>query len=117
MNTLVLNIKDKNQAKTLLTLHKQAKFWVGYGQKCIPWAFFVVNNGDLPNCDQVQQLSCFICFPNVVPPSLIENKTKRKRGIISYNTSFGTSSMKRHVKTKHLELVISYAKEIVVDNI
>jgi hypothetical protein len=28
--------------------------------------FFVVNNGDLPNCVQVQQLRCNICFPHVV---------------------------------------------------
>jgi hypothetical protein len=64
-----------------------------------------MNNGDLPNCDQVQQLRFFICFPNVVPPSLIEKKTKGKNGIIAYNTSFGINSMKMHIEAEHLELV------------
>ncbi len=76
-----------------------------------------MNNGDLPNCDQVQQLKCFVCFPNVVPPSLIEKKTKGKKGIIAYNTSFGICSMKRHVESEHLELVITYVEEVVVSNI
>jgi hypothetical protein len=79
--------------------------------------FFVVNNGGFPNCDQVQQLKCFICFPNVVPPSLIKKKTKREKGIIVYNSSFGTSSMKRHVEPQHLEFIIAYVEEVVAHNI
>ncbi len=76
-----------------------------------------MNNGDLPNCDQVQQLKCFIFFPNVVLPSLIEKKTKGKKGIIAYNSSFGTSSMKRHFEAQHLEFIISYVEEVVANNI
>jgi hypothetical protein len=43
-----------------------------------------MNNGDFPNCDQVQELKCSICFPHVVSLALIEKKTKKK-GIIAYN--------------------------------
>jgi hypothetical protein len=39
MNTSISNNEDKNRIETLLTLHKKAKFWVGYGRKCVPWAF------------------------------------------------------------------------------
>ncbi len=76
-----------------------------------------MNNGDLPNCDQVQQLRCFVCFPNVVHPSLIEKKTKGEKGIIVYNTSFGTSSMKRHIEAEHLEFITTYVEKVVADNI
>jgi hypothetical protein len=31
MNTSISNNRDINRVKNLLTLHKQAKFWVGYG--------------------------------------------------------------------------------------
>jgi hypothetical protein len=58
----------------LLILHKQAKFWTTYSYKYVPWAFFVLNNGDnIPNGDLVQKLRCNICFPHVVLV-LIEKK-------------------------------------------
>jgi hypothetical protein len=74
--------------------------------------FFIVNNGDLPKCDQMQQLRCFVCFPNVVIRSLIEKKTKGKKKIIAYNTSFGIGSMKRHIESEHLELILHMLKKL-----
>lgn len=52
-------------------LHKQTKVWVTWNRKFFPWAFFVVNNGDQLDCGQ-EQLKCTICFPHVVPHTLIE---------------------------------------------
>jgi len=54
-------------------------------------------------------LKCTICFPHVVPHNLIEKKTKGKKGIITYNTSFRIGLMKHHVETKHLELINAHA--------
>ncbi len=99
-----------------MILHLQAKIWVNYNCKSIPWAFFIVNNRDFPNCDQVQQLKCSICFPYIVPLTLIKTNTKGKRGIISYNTFFGSSSMKRHVESEHLELLTSYIEKVSATN-
>jgi hypothetical protein len=48
MNTQNSTNKEQNQVIFLLTLHKQAKFLVAYNCKSIPWAFLVVNNGDIP---------------------------------------------------------------------
>jgi hypothetical protein len=42
-----------------------------------PWAFFVVKNGDRPNCDEMQQLNFSICFPQIIPFALVE---KNQRG-------------------------------------
>lgn len=69
-------------------------------------------------CDKIQQLRCNICFPRVLPPSLIEKKTKGKKGIITYNKSYGISSMKHHVEALYLELLTTYvAKCFVHDNV
>jgi hypothetical protein len=76
--------------------------------------FFIVNNGDLPNCDQVQQLRCFVCFPKVVLHSLIEKKTKGKKRIIPYNTSFGIGSMKKHIESEHFELIFHILKKLLL---
>jgi hypothetical protein len=81
--------------------------------------FFVVNHGDLPTCDQMQQLRCSIFFPHVVLFVLIEKfKTRGRKRIIAYNTLFGTSSMKNHVEYEHFKLVIAYVEQLVtIDNI
>jgi hypothetical protein len=68
-------------------------------------------------CDKIQQLRCNICFPHVVPPSLIEKKTKGKKGIIAYK-SCGISYMKHHVEALHLKLLTTYVVECFVhDNV
>jgi hypothetical protein len=48
---------------------------------------------------------------------LIEKKTKGKKRIIAYNTSFGIGSMKRHIEFEHLELITSYVEKVVAENI
>jgi hypothetical protein len=75
-----------------------------------------MNNGEVPNCDKIQQLRCSICFPHVVF-LLIEMKTKGKKGIIVYNKFCETSSMKHHVETLHFKLLPPYvAEHFVHDN-
>jgi len=69
-----------------------------------------VNNGEVTNCDKIQQLKCSIYFLHVLLP-LIEMKTKGKKGIIAYNKSCGTSFMKFHVEVLHLKLLLAYVIE------
>jgi hypothetical protein len=79
--------------------------------------FFVVNNGDLPTCDQMQQLRCRNFFPHIVLFVLIEKfKTREEKIIIAHNTLFGTSSMKNHVEYEHFELVTAYVEQLVIVN-
>jgi hypothetical protein len=118
MNTHNFATKQWDHVESLLTLHKHAKFWATWSRKFDPWAFFVVNNGEVPNCDKIQQLKCNICFPHVVPPSLIEKKTKGKKAIIAYNKFYGIGSMKHDVEALYLELLMTYvAKFFVHDNV
>jgi len=49
------NSTSKNQVENLVTLQKYAKFWAIWSHRFVPWAFFVVNNGNLPNYDEAQQ--------------------------------------------------------------
>jgi hypothetical protein len=46
----------------------------------------------------------------------IGKKTKKKKGIIAYNTLYGIGVMKIHVESKHLELLTIFVEEV-VDNI
>jgi hypothetical protein len=48
------------------------------------------------------------------PHASIEKKKKEKKRIIVYNTFFGTSSMKRFVELKHLELLSTYLKKLLM---
>jgi len=74
-----------------------------------------VNNGEVPNCDKIQQLKCSICYPNVVP--LIEKKTKGKKRFIAYNKFYGTCFMKHHVEALHLRLLMTHVECFVHDNV
>jgi hypothetical protein len=65
-----------------------------------------MNIGDALSVDKVQQLKCSICFPNVVPTTLIKKKTRGKKGIITYNKGYGTDSIKQHVDFEHPNLAI-----------
>jgi hypothetical protein len=61
MNTQNFVTREQDWITSLLILHKQAKFWTTYSCKYVPWAFFVVNNGDnIPNGDLVQKLRCSV---------------------------------------------------------
>ncbi len=55
-------------------------------------------------------------FSHVVPMSLIGNKTKRKKGIIAYNTFYKIGVMKIHVESEHLELLTTFVEEVVIVN-
>lgn len=65
--------------KALLILHKQTKFWAGFDQRSSPWAFFVVNNGDEPNSNVVQQMRCSFCYLHEIPQSHFDKKTIYER--------------------------------------
>jgi hypothetical protein len=78
MNTSDLVNKEKNIPKFLQTLHKQAKIWASCNRKYTPWAFIILSNGNLPNCEQVQQLRCSICFTHVGPRVFDWEKNKRE---------------------------------------
>ncbi len=51
-----------------------------------------MNNGDLFNCDEIQQLKYNFFFSYVIL-ELIEKKTKEK-GVITYKNLFGIKFMK-----------------------
>ncbi len=97
MNT---ETSDNHILGQLLTLHKQAKIWATWNFKFVPCAFFVVNDGAFPNCDQMHQLKCNII--HVVPFTLIEMKRKGKKGsLLIYIVNFETSFNKRQ---KHIRV-------------
>jgi hypothetical protein len=53
-------------------------------------------------------------FHAFTPHASIEKKKEKKKGIIAYNIFFGTSSMKRFVEFKHLELLTTCLKKLLI---
>ncbi len=117
MHTLDSINRQKNIPKTLQTLHKQAKIWASYSCKYTPWAFIVLNNGNFPNCEQIQQLRCGICFLYVVSVFFIRKKTKGKEGIIAYNTLFDIGVMKDMLNLHILSFWLPLLKKLFLQTI
>jgi hypothetical protein len=76
--------------------------------------FFIVNNGDLPNCEKVQQLRCSICLPHVVPVSLIGREKKREEGHYCIQHLFWDNCYEKTCSSEHLELLTTFAEEVIV---
>jgi len=63
------------------------------------WAFFVVNDGAKINSINLQVMRSIFCHPT---PLNVDFNGKNK-GLVSYNTQYGTSVLKKHVTDKHVE--------------
>ncbi len=75
-------------------MHMQAKFLIAWNYRSSPWAFFAIKNGESLKVDKVQQMMCTICLTNMVPPTLIDKKTKGEKNICAHNKSYGIGFMK-----------------------
>jgi hypothetical protein len=60
------------------------KAWVPHHRLSLPWHFFVVNDGSMPNLILLQTMCCVICHYACQSFS-VGNTIKRRKGMISYN--------------------------------
>jgi hypothetical protein len=58
-------------------------------------------------------MMCTICLTNMVPPTLIEKKTKGGKKNCAYNKSYGIGFMTWHVKFKHVNILMTYVVNFV----
>ncbi len=70
-------------------MHMQANFLIAWNYRSSPWAFFVIKNGESLKGDKVQQMMCTIYLTNMVPPTLIEKKTKGGKKIVHITSLMG----------------------------
>jgi hypothetical protein len=63
------------------------------------WAFFVVNDSAKINSINPQVMRCILC--HLTPVNVDSNR--KNKGLISYNTWYGTSALKKHITDKHVE--------------
>jgi hypothetical protein len=67
------------------------------------WAFFVVNDNAKINSINPQVMRCIFCHPT---PVNVDSNGKNK-GLVRYNTQYGTNALKKRVIDKH---VLEYRK-------
>jgi hypothetical protein len=79
--------------------------WLGWRSRncilCLPWHFFVVNDGSKLDPILLQTMHCVICL-FVCQSYNVGNTTKRKKFLISYNQQHGIISMKKYILGEHL---------------
>jgi len=63
------------------------------------WAFFVVNGSAKINSINLQVMRCILCHPTAMN---VDSNGKNK-GLVSYNTWYGTSVLKKYVTNKHVK--------------
>ncbi len=63
------------------------------------WAIFVVNDSAKINSINLQVMRCIFCHPT----ALNVDFNGKNKGLVSYNTQYGTSVLKKHVTNKHVE--------------
>jgi hypothetical protein len=63
------------------------------------WAFFLVNDNAKINSINLQVMRCILCHP--IPVNVDSNG--KNKGLVNYNTQYGTSDLKKHVTDKHVK--------------
>ncbi|KAG0596930.1 hypothetical protein M758_UG296700 [Ceratodon purpureus] len=57
-------------------------------------------------------MRCVICHPTSVSSPSLSRTTRSRKGVVNYNHSHGSTSLKKHVDTAHSELYERYVKEM-----
>jgi hypothetical protein len=76
------------------------KAWIPHSKTSLPWHFFVVNDSSKLNPTFFQTMHCTICH-FVSHAYNYGSTTKKRNGLITYGQQHGTTSMKKHVTSKH----------------
>jgi hypothetical protein len=97
----------------LATLFQQAKFWAPWDQKSIPWAFFR-SSIDEPMSFKIEHAFHYIlCHLVPLNTHVLRSKNQGRKGLISYKTENGSSTMKKHCETKYSNILKMYLNEII----
>ena len=96
----------------LACLQEQALFWVPWGRRSGPWAFFVPNNNKPILLDKPQVLRCLFCHSDALGADMFALKTRGRKGLITYNKAHGTNAMRKHVEHEHGEVSSRFYRDI-----
>jgi hypothetical protein len=83
------------------------------GSKIYSLDFLQLNNDEHVSIEIKHVLHCILCHSNALGAHVLGLKTQGRKGLISYKTENGTSTMKKHCETKHSNILNIYISEIV----
>jgi hypothetical protein len=96
----------------LQLLHKQAVKWRPWSRNASSWAFFTVNDNEPVQLEKPQVLRCILCHPEPINLELLAQRTRARKGVITYNKSNGTTAMRKHIESEHAKVAKTYEAEI-----
>ncbi|CAK9216589.1 unnamed protein product [Sphagnum troendelagicum] len=96
----------------LQLLHEQAVKWKPWSRNASSWAFFTVNDNQPVQVEKPQVLRCILCRPEAVNLDVLAQRTRARKGVITYNKSNGTTAMRKHIESEHPEIAKTYESEI-----
>lgn len=83
-STCRFNILVSKSSQQLSTLFQQAKFWIPWDWKFVPWAFFNPNNDELVSLETKQVVHCILCHSIPLDVHVLVSKTQSRKGLIFY---------------------------------
>jgi hypothetical protein len=102
--------REKIMKKNLQKLHTQRKCWRGCNKNSLCWAFYCVNDWKEVEVASYQVMKCILCHDNEV--NIPNARTKERKGLITYYTTYGISTHTKHVDAYHSIIVIFFEEEI-----
>jgi hypothetical protein len=67
----------------------------------LTWFLFVVNNNYDITLGITQMMRCMECHSITQAHSSSNNTIEKKKGVVTYNKDYGTTSLKKHLIFKH----------------
>ena len=96
----------------LACLREQALFWIPWGRRSGPWAFFVLSNNEPILLDKPQVLRCLLGHSNALGADMLALKTRGRKGLITFNKAHGTNVMRKHMEHEHGEMSSRFYRDI-----
>ncbi len=110
-NQTVPQVEVKEEV-ALQLLHEQAAKWKLWSRNASSWAFFAVNDNEPVQVETPQVLRCILCRPEAVNLDVLSQRTRARKGVITYNKANGTTAMRKHIESEHPSIAKSYEAEI-----
>lgn len=74
--------------------------------------FYKANIDELVVFREPHALQCILCHVNDLDSIVLVAKIKGRKGLITYNTLDGTTTMKKHVKIEYFAIISRYFREV-----
>ena len=88
---------------TFLHLKANQAMWTSHHQVSLVWTFFQLKNNKQVDASKAKTMRCVLCHPTVLNESIStsNHRTRAKKGIVVYNATHSSTSLRKHVDHAH----------------